>query len=316
MPRVASRTGFGWHIVTVFVVIAALLIIKTILLNPNMQWGVVRSYFTLPAIVQGLGRTLILTIAAEALGVLIGIVLAVMRISPIKILSTTSWLYIWFFRGTPLLVQVIFWYNLAVLLPTIQLGIPFTDVRFATWSTNQLLTPMITAIIALALNEGAYMSEIVRAGILSVDHGQGEAASALGMRRALAMRRVVLPQALRVIIPPTGNQTISMLKNTALVSVTSLPELLYSVQLIYSRTFETIPLLIVASLWYLMITTILTIGQYYLERRYARGSVRNLPPTPIEKFKKAIGIGQQKVRGRSGSAEEPTQSDPEGSRDV
>ena len=204
-----------------------------------------------------------------------------MRLSANPIVRGAAFAYVNFFRGTPVLVQLLFWFNLAALYPVITLGIPGVHL-----DANQLITPMTAAILGLGLNQGAYMSEIVRAGILSVDHGQTEAAEALGITRMQTMRRVVLPQAMRVIIPPTGNETIGMLKTTALVSVISVPELLYSAQIIYARTFETVPLLIVASLWYLLITSILTVGQYYLERRFARGNQRNLPPTPLQQLKR------------------------------
>jgi polar amino acid transport system permease protein len=190
-----------------------------------------------------------------------------------------------FFRGTPLLVQIIFWYNLSALFQQIEIGIPLIGPTFISGDTNTLVTPFVAALLGLALNEGAYLSEIVRGGIQSVDQGQEEAATALGMRRGRIMRRIVLPQAMRVIVPPTRNQVISMLKSSSLVSVTAFAELLYSAQIIYQQTFQTIPLLIVASLWYLIVTTVLSVVQYYVERRYARGSRRALPPTPIQKLR-------------------------------
>jgi polar amino acid transport system permease protein len=176
-------------------------------------------------------------------------------------------------------VQLLFWYNIAALYPVITFGLPFVALN-----ANQIVTPMTAAILGLALNEAAYMSEIMRAGLLSVDQGQSEAANALGLSRMQTLRRIILPQAMRVIIPPTGNETIGMLKTTSLVSVLAVADLLYSAQIIYSRNFQTIPLLIVASIWYLVVTTILTIGQYYLERHFARGN-RALPPTPIERMR-------------------------------
>ncbi|MGE5136800.1 MAG: amino acid ABC transporter permease, partial [Gemmatimonadota bacterium] len=217
----------------------------------------------------------------------LGVLLAVMRLSANPLLSGSSWVYIWFFRGTPVLVQLLFWYNLAALYPKISLGVPFGP-SFVTFSANSLITAFTAAILGLGLNEGAYMAEIVRAGILSVEHGQAEAAQALGMTRGLTMRRIVLPQAMRVIIPPTGNETISMLKTSSLASVITVTELLYAVQLIYSVNFKTIPLLIVASIWYLIATSVLTVGQYYIERHYARGSVRELPPTPWQRLRRYL----------------------------
>jgi polar amino acid transport system permease protein len=286
--RVAHRAHWGWWIVTAFVLLAAAALIRTLITNPNMQWDVVRDWFFSRSIIFGLLRTLQLTVLAMILGILLGMLAAVMRLSPIPVLSSVAWVYTWFFRGTPLLVQIIFWYNLAALFPTIEIGIPFVGPVFWEGNTNAFVTPFVAALLGLALNEGAYMAEIVRGGITSVDPGQAEASAALGMRRSRALRRIILPQAMRVIIPPTGNQVISMLKSTSLVSVTSMPELLYSAQLVYNRTFQTIPLLIVASIWYLIVTSILTVIQYYVERRYARGGRRELPPTPWAKFKRMI----------------------------
>jgi polar amino acid transport system permease protein len=206
-----------------------------------------------------------------------------MRLSKNPLVTSAAWLYVWVFRGTPVLVQIIFWSFIAALYPKINLGIPFGP-DFIHANANQLITPFAAAILALGLNEGAYMSEIVRAGLLSVDQGQSQAAHALGMTPMQTMRRIVLPQAMRVIIPPTGNETISMLKLTSLVSVIAYTELLYSAQLIYSRTYQTIPLLIVVSLWYLAVTSVLSVGQYHLERRFGRGAARELPPTPLQRL--------------------------------
>jgi polar amino acid transport system permease protein len=260
------------------------MLVHTLLTNPRFEWGIVGQYFTSGSIVVGLLRTLELTALAMVIGIILGMVLAVMRLSTNPVLTTTSWAYIWFFRGTPLLVQLIFWYNLSALFPRLSLGVPFGP-EFVSGSANIFITTYVAAILGLGLNEGAYMAEIVRGGILSVDEGQVEAAYALGLRRLQILRLIVLPQAMKVIIPPIGNQTISMLKSSSLVSVISVPELLFTAQLIYSRTYETIPLLIVASLWYLAVTSVLTVGQFYVERHYAKGSVRQLPPTPIQKLR-------------------------------
>jgi polar amino acid transport system permease protein len=257
------------------------LLLNSIFTNPNFGWDVVAMYLRDISIGNGILVTLGLTVISMAIGIVLGVVLAVMRLSVNPVVRGAAFAYVHFFRGTPVLVQLLFWFNLAALYPVITLGIPGVHL-----DANQFITPMTAAILGLGLNQGAYMSEIVRAGILSVDHGQTEAAGALGITKLQTMRRIVLPQAMRVIIPPTGNETIGMLKTTALVSVISVPELLYSAQIIYARTFETIPLLMVASLWYLLITSVLTIGQYYLERRFARGNQRNLPPTPLQQLKR------------------------------
>ena len=250
-------------------------------------WTVVRKYLFQRLVLGGVTLTLELTVAAMLIGVALGVVLAVMRLSPNPVMSWVSWFYIWFFRGTPVLVQIFFWYNLNLVLHRIGVGIPGTN--FGIWaSTNTLITPLMAAIVGLGLNEAAYMSEIVRAGIISVEHGQTEAAQALGMTRLQVMQRIILPQAMRVIMPPTGNETISMLKTTSLAFVATVPELYTRAQQIATFNFAVIELLIVASLWYLFLTSILTVGQYYVERHFARGSQRELPATPFQRFRRML----------------------------
>ena len=262
-------------------------IVKSIATNPRFEWGIIRHYFTSNRVLQGLITTLELTVLCMAIGIAIGIVLAVMRLSPNPLVSGASWLYIWFFRGTPVLVQILFWGFIAALYPRLSLGIPLGP-QFVHFSANSTITPFVAGMLALGLNEGAYMAEIVRAGFISVDEGQTEAAQSLGMTRLQTMRRIVLPQAMRVIVPPTGNETISMLKTTSLVSVIAVTDLLYSVELIYAVNYRTIPLLIVASIWYLIVTTVLSFGQYYLERYFARGAARELPPTALQRLRRSV----------------------------
>jgi polar amino acid transport system permease protein len=233
---------------------------------------------------RGVVTTLWLTVAAMLIGVLLGVALAVMRLSPNSVLSGAAWFYVWVFRGTPVLVQLVIWGNLNSLYRQISLGVPFGPEWF-TFETRNLIPPIAAALLGLGLNEAAYMSEIIRAGILSVDEGQSEAASALGLSRMQTLRRIVLPQAMRVVVPPTGNETISMLKTTSLVAYVPYVELFFQTSAIGSRTFQPFPMLITASLWYLAMTSVLMIGQYYIERYYARGAVRNLPPTPIQRLK-------------------------------
>jgi polar amino acid transport system permease protein len=228
---------------------------------------VVGQYMLNDQILIGLLRTLELTVAAMLIGLVLGTVLAVMRLSRNPLLATMSWLYIWGFRSVPVLVQLIFWYNFGALYAHIELAIPFGPVLFSE-STNTVITPLTAALAGLGLAQAAYTAEVIRAGILSVSPGQTRAAKALGMRPATIFIRIIFPQAMRVVIPPIGNEVISMVKNTSLVSVIALAELLYSAQLIYARTYETIPLLIVASLWYLIVVSILSIGQHYLEHHY------------------------------------------------
>ena len=271
------------------IVVFAAALVNSVATNKNFEWSVVRQYFFASTILHGVLVTLELTVLAMAVGIVLGVLLAVMRLSPNPLVSGASWIYIWFFRGTPVLVQILFWYNIALLFRTFPLGIPFGP-EFTSFQTSTLITPFVAGMLALGLNEGAYMAEIVRAGIISVEEGQTEAAQSLGMTRLQTMRRIVLPQAMRVIIPPTGNETISMLKTTSLVSAIALapPELLGAAETIYDRTYQVIPLLIVASLWYLIATTVLTIGQFYLERYFGRGATRQLPETPLQRLRRSL----------------------------
>jgi len=270
--------------------------------NPRFQWDIVRHYFVSSRVLHGLVVTLELTAISMAIGIVLGIVLAVMRLSPNPLVSGASWLYIWLFRGTPVLVQILLWYNISALYPRLSLGIPFGPA-FAHLNAGSLITPFVAGMLALGLNEGAYMAEIVRAGIISVEEGQTEAAQSLGMTRLQTIYRIVLPQAMRVIIPPTGNETISMLKTTSLVSVIATTDLLYSVQLIYSVNYRTIPLLMVASIWYLIVTTVLSIGQYYLERYFGRGASRDLPETPLQRLRRNLSLRRGTVEVPGASAE-------------
>jgi polar amino acid transport system permease protein len=255
----------------------------------RFEWDVIDHYFLSSEVLKGLGLTVALTVVAMAGGISIGVVLAIMRLSPNPIVTGSAWVYIWFFRGTPVLVQLLFWYSASYLFPSFTIGIPFGPA-FVHVDLNTWLTPFVAASIGLALNEGAYMSEIVRAGLISVDEGQTEAAQSVGMTRLMALRLVVIPQAMRVIIPPTGNETISMLKTTSLASVVTVGELTFSVEQIYAANYRVIPLLMVAAFQYLWVTTVLMVGQYYLERHYARGSVRQLPPTPLQRLRRGLLI--------------------------
>ena len=273
IKAIPVRRPGRWIAAAVVLVIVASLI-RSVVTASGFEWPVVGEYLFDSRILEGLLVTLELTVIAMAIGIVLGVLLAVMRLSPNPLLSRASWLYIFFFRGTPVLVQLLFWYNIAALYPKIALGIPFGPA-FVHPDANQLITAFRAAILGLGLNEGAYMAEIVRAGIISVDEGQADAAQSLGMTRVQTLRRIILPQAMRVIIPPTGNETISMLKTTSLASVITVTELLYAAQLIYSANFKPIPLLITASIWYLVCTSVLYVGQHYLERHYGRGSSRS-----------------------------------------
>ena len=269
IKAVPVRHPGRWVGVAVIVVLVAMLV-HSFLTNPNFEWDVVGEYLFSDPVLRGLRNTLILTVLAMAIGVVGGVLLAVMRLSPNPVLAGAAAVYIWLFRGTPVITQLIFWNFLAALYPRLGLGIPFGPT-FVSVDTNAVISVFAASLLGLGLNEAAYMAEIVRGGIQSVDPGQSEAAGALGLSRTQTLRRIVLPQAMRVIVPPTGNETISMLKTTSLVVVIAYFELTVAVQTIYSRTFQTIPLLIVAALWYLALTSVLSVGQMFIERRFGRG---------------------------------------------
>jgi polar amino acid transport system permease protein len=239
--------------------------------NKNVDVGTVRQYLFVGPTLQGVGVTVELTVIAMLIGIVGGTLLAVMRLSDNPVLSAVAWLYIWFFRGTPVLVQILFWGFLGALYPRLFIGLPLVHVVFGSASTSSVIGASVAAILALGTNEAAYAAELVRAGIISVDKGQQEAALSLGLSNAPTMRRIVLPQAMRIIIPTLGNETISMLKMTALVSVISGHDLLTHVQQVYEQNFEIIPLLIVACLWYLALVSVLSVGQHYVEAYFGRG---------------------------------------------
>lgn len=272
METIPARHPLRWVSAAVVVVIAVSVVVS-LATNDNLKWSVVGDYLFSRLVFEGLWTTLWLTVAAMIIGIVGGVMLAVMRLSANPILSGLAGVFVWVFRGTPLLVQIIFWGYLGALYPQLIFGIPFTDIVFFDKSTSTIVTGSVAALLALGLNEMAYASEIVRAGLLAVDAGQTEAAFSLGMTPAATTRRIVLPQAMRVIVPPMGNETITMLKSTALVSVISGHDLLTNLQNVYSQNFEVIPLLIVASIWYLVLTSLLSIPQSWLERRYSRGTL-------------------------------------------
>ncbi len=286
---VPVRHPWRWVAVVVIAVLVAMFA-HMLVANPNIHWSVVRKNLFNSLILQGVRMTLELTVISMAVGIVLGVVAAVMRLSRNPIVSGVAWVYVWFFRGTPLLVQIFFWFAFSTFVRNIAFGIPFGP-HFDGADSNKVVTLFISGILALALNEGAYMSEIVRAGIVSVDEGQTEAAHALGMTRLQTMWRVVLPQAMRVIIPPTGNEVNSMLKNTSLVSVAGLIDLLAAAQHIYYKNYRIVELLIVASIWYLAMTSAWQIVQYYIERYYGRGSARATPLTPMQRARMLAARG-------------------------
>jgi len=264
--------------------VLAAMLVHTLVTNERFNWPEQWRFLFSEPVLNGVRNTLWLTVVAMIGGLALGIALAIMRLSPNPLVTGASWLYLWVFRGTPLYTQLLIWGAVGSLYPTLGLGIPFGP-EFVSARTDRLLSAAVAAALGLMLNEAAYMAEIVRAGLLSVDEGQTEAAQALGMSRLQTLRRIVLPQAMRVIVPPTGNETISMLKNTSLVVAVPYLDLTWAVQNIYARTYQIIPMLVMACLWYLFLSSILMVGQYYLERYYAKGATRELPPTPLQRLR-------------------------------
>jgi polar amino acid transport system permease protein len=260
--------------------------------NDAYRWSVYRKYLFDERLLEGAWNTLQLTIYSMVLAILLGILLAVMRLSPNPVFRWVAWVFLWVFRGTPVYVQLVFWGLFPTIYKNLQLGVPFGPTFF-TFNLQALSIPFLLAVIGLGLNEGAYMAEIIRAGISSVPEGQSEASTALGMSWGMTMRRTVLPQAMRVIIPPTGNEIISMLKTTSLVTAVPYSYDLYGIAVrdIGGRIFEPVPMLMVAATWYLAVTSVLMVGQYYLERYFSRGASRKLTAKQLEALAKAQGLG-------------------------
>ncbi|WP_328535808.1 amino acid ABC transporter permease [Streptomyces sp. NBC_00344] len=269
---VPLRRPGQWVSALALLVLCAMFV-HTLVGNERFQWGVVGSYFLRGSIVHGLELTLWLTAAVMVSGYLLGIGIAAMRLSGNRILRTLSFGYVWLIRSVPPLVQLLFWYELASLYPRLSLGIPFGH-EFVTFRTAHLFSGVLAAYVALTIDVAAFSAEIVRGGILAVDRGQAEAAQALGLGGGRIFRRIVLPQAMPAIIPASGNMLIGLLKATSIVSIIAVQDLLYSAQLIYNQNFLIMPLLLVATFWYIVLTTLLSVGQYYVERHYARGSAR------------------------------------------
>jgi polar amino acid transport system permease protein len=268
-------------VLAVIVVLVIAFVVQGLARNQALDWATVRQYLFDSTVRQGLERTLIITVLAIVIAIVLGAVLANMRLSRNPVLSGTARLYVWFFRSIPLLVLLILVYNMSLIYPQLGLGIPFGH-QYVTVATQTLVDPMFAAVAAFGLQQAAYTSEVLRASILSVPPGQREAAVALGMTDLRTMLRVVLPQAMRVAVPPIANETINLLKATSLVAFISVPDLLYSVQQIYSANFRVIPLLIVATLWYMVIVSVLTVGQYFLERWLRNSPTRATRPVLTE----------------------------------
>ncbi|MFJ6538423.1 amino acid ABC transporter permease [Paenarthrobacter sp. NPDC091711] len=268
--RIIRKKKTGQVILAVAMTVLVAALVLNLAGNPNMQWSTMWEHVWDPQVLKGLWTTVVLTVICMITGTLLGVLLATMALSNNKVLRVISVGYVWIFRGTPLLVQLIIWYNLAAIFPTLGIGIPFTSLGISI-DTNTAITGFVAALLGFTLNEAAYMSEIVRASIGAVDTGQAEAAKSIGMGSGMTMRRIVLPQAMRVLVPPTANQAISMLKATSLVAFIAGGDLLTAVQDIYSVNFAVIPLLLTACFWYLVVVSIASIGQHFLERKVGKG---------------------------------------------
>jgi len=280
---VPARHPWRWAATAVVALLSAMAL-HALVTNPAWDWGTVGQFLFAPSIVHAVGLTLRLTVFGIVLGFALGTLLALMRLSPSPLLRAVSWTYIWVFRSVPLILQLLFWFNLALLYRAISFGIPFGPAFFAV-GTMDLISPLTAAVLGLALHQAAYAAEVVRSGFVSVDPGQLEAAAALGIPRLRQFRRILLPQAMRTILPTAGNELIGLVKGTSVVYIMALSELFYQVQVIYTRNGRVIPLLLVAALWYLALTTVMSIAQFYIERYYARGASRALPPTPVQRLR-------------------------------
>ncbi|GJD52679.1 Vitamin B12 import ATP-binding protein BtuD [Methylobacterium crusticola] len=280
---------------TIFAAGVIVVVLHSVLSNPRWGWDIFAEWFFAEPVLVGLGRTLLLTLLGTTFGFLLGTLLALARVSGSPLLAALSWGYVWLFRSIPLIVLLLILNNLGYLYGTIWLGVPFTEISFASWQTTQLITPFLAAVLGLTLNAAAFSSEIVRGGILAVDQGQHEAAAALGLPRHRQVSRIVLPQAMRSILPTAFNEIISIAKGTSQVYILALPELFYTIQVIYRRNLEVIPLLMVATVWYLVILSVLSFVQRHIERYYSRGALRNPPPSLIaqalERLRRTIDQG-------------------------
>jgi len=271
LPHIPTR-HMGRGVVAVVLLVLLLWLVQGLAFNQALDWPTVWRYFLDYNVLAGLGRTLLITVVSIVVAIIIGTVLATMRLSNSRILQTVAWLYVWFFRSVPLLVLLVLAFNLSILMPEISIGIPFGGPTFYSEETQKLINPLVAAILTFSLQQAAYSSEVLRASMLAVPVGQREAAAALGMTSARALRRIVFPQAFRIALPPIANDTINLLKSTSIVAFIAVPDLMYSVQQIYAQNFRVMPLLVVATVWYTVVVSVLSAAQYLIERR-----LRNAP---------------------------------------
>jgi polar amino acid transport system permease protein len=285
--RVVPLKHWGRWIVSAIAVFFLAQLVWTFFTNPQWRWPVFAEYFFNEAVLRGLWLTLWLTAVSAVIGFVLGALLALARLSGSPLLNSFAWGFIWFFRSVPLIVQLVLWYNLGYLFPTLGIGWPFTyDFWLVEFNTVQLISAAAAAVLGLSLHQAAYSAEIIRGGLLSVDQGQIEAAKALGIPRSRRFFRITLPQAARAILPNAFNEVIGLLKGTSVVFILALPELFYTVQVIYNRNQQVVPLLLVATVWYTIFTSVLSVVQFYIERHFAKGTARELPPTPIQRLKR------------------------------
>ncbi|MDZ4359948.1 MAG: amino acid ABC transporter permease/ATP-binding protein [Variovorax sp.] len=275
--RIVPATYPARTVGTIFAVAVIGLVLHSVLTNPRWGWSVFAEWFFSEPVLAGLGRTLLLTALGAVLGFFFGTGLALARVSRSPLLARLAWVFTWLFRSVPVIVLLLIINNLGYLYETVSLGVPFTDLTFFSYPTTQLISPFVAALLGLTLNQAAFASEIVRGGILSVDQGQLEAAAALGLSRRRQASRIVLPQAMRSILPTAFNDIIGLAKGTSNLYILALPELFYTIQIIYRRNLEVIPLLMVATVWYLVILTVLSVAQHYIERHFSRGALRHAP---------------------------------------
>lgn len=272
--------------------------VNGLITNPGWDWPTFARYITAPVVLQAVWLTIQLTLYGTVLGFTLGIAIAAGRLSKNPVLQTISWTYVWAFRSIPLIVQLLFWFNIAYLYQSVSIGVPFGP-SFVTFDVNSTISGIAAAVIGLGLHQAAYSAEIIRAGILSVDAGQLEAAAALGIPRRRQFFKIVLPQAMRGILPNAANEVISPFKGTSIVSTMAIAELFYQVQVIYGRNGRVVPLLMVATVWYILMTTVLSIVQYYVERHYAKGAVRTMPLTPLQKVRRRVALLSAQARQSS-----------------
>lgn len=286
LPVARTRHPWRWLAAAIALVLVGQFV-HGLVTNPGWDWPTFARYFTAASVLSALKITVELTFWGTLFGFLLGIWLAVARLSKIPVLQVISWAYVWAFRSIPLIVQLLFWFNIAYLYKRLSLGIPFGPA-FLTFDVNGVISGFTAAVIGLALHQAAYSAEIIRAGIISVDPGQLEAAKSLGLPWRRQFFTIVAPQAMRGILPNAANEVISLFKGTSIVSVMAIAELFYQVQVIFGRNGRVVPLLMVATVWYIVLTSVLTVAQYYIERHFAKGGSRELPPTPLQRVRGKI----------------------------